>query len=136
MRRSSLRVRGLPCNPLTIDGHRNIGSRPSFGAVTAEFRCDHKREDTSRALRLRNSSGSLAIFAAILRALSLIFGLARAPSKECGRCLLTKFALAQFAARLGFWRLGYERHLALNIFDAVSPHPVTGRYTRPIHTAH
>jgi hypothetical protein len=59
-----------------------------------------------------------------------------APSKECGRCLLTKFALAQFTARLGFWRLGYERHLAFNIFDAVSPHPVTGRYTRPIHTAH
>ena len=29
--------------------------------------------------------------------------LARAPSKECGRCLLTKFGFAQFTARL-FWR--------------------------------
>src|SRR5215831_8294632 len=29
--------------------------------------------------------------------------LARAPSKECGRCLLTKLGLAQFTARL-FWR--------------------------------
>jgi len=66
-----------------------------------------------------------------------VFGsLARAPSEECGRCLLTKFALAQFAARLGFWRRGYERHLAFNIFDAVSPHPVTGRYARPIHASH
>src|SRR5215472_13015349 len=62
--------------------------------------------------------------------------LTRPPSKECGRCLLTKFALAQFTGRLGFWRLRYERHLAFNIFDAVSPHTVAGRYTRPIHTSH
>src|SRR5215470_7436853 len=64
-----------------------------------------------------------------------VFGcLARAPSKECGRCSLTKFALAQFAARL-FWRLGNHRHLAFNIFDAVTTHTVAGGYTRPIHTA-
>ena len=70
-------------------------------------------------------------------ALLLVFeGLTRAPSKECGRCLLTKFGLAQFTARLGFWKLGYERHLAFNIFDAVPPHPVAGGYTRPIHTPH
>ena len=64
----------------------------------------------------------------------LVFGLARASSKECRRCLLTKFALAQFTGRL-FWRLGNQRHLAFNIFDALSPHTVAGGYTRPIHTA-
>jgi len=70
-------------------------------------------------------------------ALLLVFeGLTRAPSKECGRCLLTKFGLAQFTARLGFWKLGYERHLAFNIFDAVTTHTVAGGYTRPIHTPH
>ena len=70
-------------------------------------------------------------------ALLLVFeGLTRAPSKECGRCLLTKFGLAQFTARLGFWKLGYERHLAFNIFDAVTTHMVAGGYTRPIHTPH
>jgi hypothetical protein len=46
------------------------------------------------------------------------------------------FALAQFTGRLGFWRLGYERHLAFNIFNAVPPHPVADRYTRPIYTSH
>ena len=66
----------------------------------------------------------------------LIFGSsARTPSKECGRCLLTKFALAQFTARL-FWRLGNQWHLAFNIFDAVTTHTVAGGYTRPIHTPH
>src|SRR5215831_7391666 len=66
----------------------------------------------------------------------LAFGcLARTPSQECGRCLLTKFALAQFTARL-FWRLGNHRHLAFNIFDAVTTHPVAGGYARPIHTPH
>ena len=65
----------------------------------------------------------------------LVFGsLARAPSKECGRCLLTKFGLAQFTARL-FWRFGEQWHLAVNIFDALSPHTVAGRFTRPIHAA-
>jgi len=64
----------------------------------------------------------------------LVFGsLARAPSKECGRCLLTKFGLAQFTAGL-FWRLGEQRHLAVNIFDALSPHTVAASYARPIHT--
>ena len=68
--------------------------------------------------------------------LLLVFGsLARAPSKECGRCLLTKFALAQFTARL-FWRLGNQWRFAFNIFDAVTTHTVAGRYTRPIHTPH
>jgi hypothetical protein len=35
-----------------------------------------------------------------------------------------------------FWRLGNRRHLAFNIFDAVSPHTVAGGYTRPIYTPH
>ena len=39
--------------------------------------------------------------------------LPRAPSKECGCCLLTKFALAQPTAQLGFWRLGHKRILPL-----------------------
>jgi hypothetical protein len=59
--------------------------------------------------------------------------LARAPSKECGRCSLTKFGLAQFTARL-FWRFGDEWHLAPNIFDALSPHTVAASYMRPIYT--
>src|SRR6516225_1102575 len=74
----------------------------------------------------------------------LVFGsLARAPSKECGRCLLTNFALAQFTTWLFwrlrkrlFWRLRNQRHLAFNIFDAVTTHTVAGGYTRPIHTPH
>jgi len=58
--------------------------------------------------------------------LLLVFGsLARAPSKECGRCLLTKFGLAQFTAWL-FWRLGNQWHLAFNIFDALPPHTLAG----------
>src|SRR5215469_8071777 len=66
--------------------------------------------------------------------LLLVFGsLARAPSKECGRCLLTKFGLAQFTSGL-FWRLGEQWHLAVNIFDALSPHTIAASYTRPIHT--
>jgi hypothetical protein len=70
-------------------------------------------------------------------ALLLAFGcLTLAPSDECGRCLLTKLGLAQFTARLGFWRLGYERHLAFNIFDALPPHAAAARYTRPIHMRH
>jgi hypothetical protein len=59
-----------------------------------------------------------------------------APSKECGRFLLTKFPLAQFTARL-FWRFGDERrHLAFDVFDALPTHSVAGRHTRPIHTPH
>jgi hypothetical protein len=53
--------------------------------------------------------------------------------KECGRCLLTKFGLAQFTARL-FWRFGDQWHLAVNIFDSLPPHTVAARYLRPIHT--
>jgi hypothetical protein len=30
--------------------------------------------------------------------------------------------------------LGEQRHLAVNIFDALSPHTVAASYTRPIHT--
>ena len=59
--------------------------------------------------------------------------MARAPSKECGRCLLTKLGLAQFTAGL-FWRLGEQWHPAVNIFDALSPHTIAASYTRPIHT--
>jgi len=57
--------------------------------------------------------------------------LARAPSKECGRCLRTKLGLAQFTARL-FWRLADDRHRASNIFDALSPHKAALLYSRPI----
>jgi len=47
----------------------------------------------------------------------LVFGcLARAPSKECGRWLLTKLGLAQFTARL-LWRLDGDWYRAFNIFD-------------------
>jgi len=61
--------------------------------------------------------------------------LARAPSKECGRCLLTKLGLAQFTARL-FWRFTGDWWLVFTIFDALSPHAVAARYTRPIRTHH
>src|SRR6516162_1678388 len=61
--------------------------------------------------------------------------LARAPSKECGRCLLTKLGLAQFTARL-FWRFAGDWWLVFTIFDALSPHAVAARYTRPIRTHH
>jgi hypothetical protein len=58
----------------------------------------------------------------------LVFGsLARAPSDECGRCLRTKLGFTHFAARL-FWRLGEQWHLAVNVFDALPPHAVAGRY--------
>jgi hypothetical protein len=43
--------------------------------------------------------------------------LGRAPSKECGRCLLTKFGLAQFFTASLFWRFGEQWHLAVNLFD-------------------
>jgi len=57
----------------------------------------------------------------------LVFGsLARAPSKKCGRCLLTKFGLAQFTARL-FWRFG-DQWLVFTIFDALPPHTVAAGY--------
>jgi len=66
---------------------------------------------------------------------SLVFGsLARTPSQECGRCLLTKFGLAQFFTTRLFWRFGEHWHLAVNIFDALSPHMVAASYTRPINT--
>src|SRR6516162_859370 len=61
--------------------------------------------------------------------------LARAPRKECGRCLLTKLGLAQFTARL-FWRFTGDWWLVFTIFDALSPHAVAARYTRPIRTHH
>ena len=57
------------------------------------------------------------------------------PSKECGRCLLTKLGLAQFTARL-FWRFAGDWWLVFTIFDALSPHAVAARYTRPIRTHH
>ncbi len=63
----------------------------------------------------------------------LVFG--SAPSKECGRCLLTKFGLAQFTVRL-FWRFDDQWHLAFNIFDALPPHTLAGGYMRPIHAPH
>jgi hypothetical protein len=51
-----------------------------------------------------------------------VFGcLACTPSKECGRCLLTKLGLAHFTARL-FWRLVNDWHRASNIFDASPMH--------------
>jgi hypothetical protein len=64
-----------------------------------------------------------------IHAALLAFGrLARAPSEECCRCLLTKFGLAQFAARL-FWRLVNEWCLAFNIFDALPPHALAVSYS-------
>jgi hypothetical protein len=50
-----------------------------------------------------------------------------APSKERGRCLLTKLDLAQFTARL-FWRLAGDWCRAFNIFDALSPRAVAACY--------
>src|SRR6516165_6695268 len=66
----------------------------------------------------------------------LVFGcLARGPSKKRGRCLLTKFGLAQFTARL-LWRLGEQWHLAVNVFDTLSRHTFAACSTRPIRTHH
>jgi hypothetical protein len=45
--------------------------------------------------------------------------------------LFTKFGLAQFTATL-FWRFGDAWHRAPNIFDALPPHTIAVRYTRPI----
>jgi hypothetical protein len=47
--------------------------------------------------------------------------------------LLAKVDLAQFTARL-FCRSADDRHLAVNIFDSLSPHTVAGSFTRPIYT--
>ena len=63
----------------------------------------------------------------------LVFGLTLAPSKECGRRLLTKLGLAQFTARL-FCGLDGNWCRAFNIFDALPSHTVAVLYTRPIHT--
>jgi hypothetical protein len=64
----------------------------------------------------------------------LVFGsLARAPSQERRRCLLTQFGLAQFTAGLS-QRLVNEWCRAFNIFDALPPHTVAAGYPRPIHT--
>src|SRR5215469_6710635 len=66
----------------------------------------------------------------------LVFGcLSRAPSKECGRCLLTKFGLTQFTAKL-FWRFAADRYLVFTIFDALPPHAVAASDARPICTHH
>jgi len=79
--------------------------------------------------RTAASAGHLA------QAALLVFGcLAFAPSKKCCCCLLSKFGLTQFAARL-FRGLADERHLAFNIFDALSPHPIAVAYSGPINTA-
>jgi hypothetical protein len=67
-------------------------------------------------------SNSLNGFSALL-----VFRLGPAPSKERGRCLLTKFGLAQFAARL-FGRLAGDWRRAFNVFDALPPHAVAARY--------
>jgi hypothetical protein len=53
--------------------------------------------------------------------------LARAPCEECGRSLLTKLGLAQFAARL-FWRLADDWCLAFTIFDTLPPHAFAASY--------
>ena len=59
-----------------------------------------------------------------LRTLFVFGCLSFAPSKECGRCLLMKLGLTEFAAGL-FWMLvGDERRLAFNIFDALPMHTV------------
>src|SRR5262249_14742562 len=69
-----------------------------------------------------------------LHCLLLVVGiLTRAPSKECGRRLLTKLGLAQFTAR-PFWRLANDWRLAFNIFDNLLPY--TAGPTRPPHTHH
>ena len=66
----------------------------------------------------------------------LVFGcLSRAPSKECGRCLLTKFGLTQFTAKL-FWRFAADRYLVFTIFDTLPPHAVAASDARPICTHH
>jgi hypothetical protein len=69
-----------------------------------------------------------------LRTLFVFGFLAFAPSKECGRCLLTKFGLTWFTARL-FWKLVKDKRcLAFNIFDALSPHTFAAAYLGPINT--
>jgi hypothetical protein len=68
-----------------------------------------------------------------LRTLLVFRCLAFAPSKECCGCLLTKFGLIQFAARL-FWRLVKDkRHLTFNVFDTLAMHTVAAAYSGPIH---
>ena len=105
-------------------------------------RLDRRFPQTASRVQARFASRR-GVLRACSRSTLLVFGsLVRPPSQECGGCLLTKFALAQFTAwlfwRLGnlFWRLGNQRHLAFNIFDTLSPHTVAGGYTRPIHTPH
>ena len=69
------------------------------------------------------------------RGLSLLLvfrSLARAPSTECGLCLLAKLGLAQYTARL--FRGSEDRCRAFNIFDALPPHTFSASYTRPIRT--
>src|SRR6516225_6583113 len=95
---------------------------------------------TKRTCRHTQPMSALGVKRALLnhtmRQRLLVVGcLARAPSKECGRCLLTKLGLAQFTARL-FWRFTGDWWLVFTIFDALSPHAVAARYTRPIRTHH
>ena len=67
----------------------------------------------------------------LVSCLLLGFGsLTRAPSNECGRCLLSKLGLAQFTARR-FWGLD-DWCRAFNIFDALPPHTFAASYARPI----
>jgi hypothetical protein len=81
---------------------RRIGARP----------CGH---------RGRPSSASSNPSAPLLG--TLVLGrLARAPSGECGLCLLTKLGLAQFAATPFRWLDNWW--LVFTIFDALSPHTV------------
>src|SRR5262249_21303246 len=91
---------------------RNLLARANGGAA---HRCEYRQAQI----------GSLLAFGC----------LACTPSEERGGCLLTKFGLAQFTARL-FWRFGEQRHPAVNILDALPPHAVAARYTRPIRTHH
>jgi len=61
--------------------------------------------------------------------------LARAPSNECGRCLVTKLGLAQFTARRLLshkWR--DDGCTAFDVFDAAPTHKAALLYSRPICT--
>src|SRR5215469_9016994 len=73
-------------------------------------------------VRTLRASLVLTFHAFLLSRVTSLFifeSLARAPSAGCGLCLLTKFGLAQFAARL-FCRLADEWCVAFNIFNALS----------------
>jgi hypothetical protein len=96
-----------------------LSGRPSAASVEKPF------SDLAAVHREWDAQGRLLIFGC----------LAFAPSKKCGRCLLTKFGLAYSTAN--FRRLVAERCLAFNIFDALPPHTVAAAYSGPINaTAH